>query len=89
MNLDDFIKEKLKNSEFKQYYDEYIAEYEIIETIKKTREEQHMTQKDLAEKTGLKQSNISRLESGEYNPSIAFLKRIAKALNKELYITLK
>ncbi len=89
MKLDDFIKDKLKNPEFKKYYDEYIAEYEIIEAIKKAREEQHITQKELAEKTGLKQSNISRLESGEYNPSVAFLRRIAKALNKELYITLK
>jgi transcriptional regulator with XRE-family HTH domain len=35
------------------------------------------------------QSNISRLESGSYNPSVQFLMKIAKAMGKELVITLK
>ena len=39
--------------------------------------------------TGIQQSNISRLESGNYNPTINFLKRIAKALGKELYVEFK
>ena len=55
----------------------------------KARLEQGITQKQLSEMTGIQQSNISRLESGNYNPTINFLKRIAKALGKELYVEFK
>jgi transcriptional regulator, XRE family len=54
----------------------------------KIRIEQGLTQKELAEKIGTRQSNISRLESGEYNPSLEFLKKVAKGLNKELIVSL-
>jgi predicted transcriptional regulator len=44
------------------------AEYKIIEEIITVRQEKNLTQKELAELVGTKQSNISRLESGNYNP---------------------
>ena len=47
-----------------------------------------MTQADLAKITGTKQSAISRLESGTYNPSVAFLRQIASALKSKLKIQL-
>ncbi len=48
-----------------------------------------MSQKELAAKIGVTQSNISRLESGSYNPSLAFLQKVAKGLEKELHIDLR
>jgi DNA-binding XRE family transcriptional regulator len=60
-------------------YDEYKAlapEYELIKQIIQARAEQNLTQQELADRTGIKQSNISRLESGHYNPSLEFLKKI-------------
>jgi transcriptional regulator with XRE-family HTH domain len=45
-----------------------------------------LTQKDLAKLIGTKQSNISRFESGSYNPSLEFLNKIAQAMGKELQI---
>ena len=62
------------------------AEYKIIEEIIMARKEKKLTQKDLAELIGTKQSNISRLESGNYNPSLDFLNRIAFAMGKELEV---
>ncbi len=47
-----------------------------------------MTQKQLAEKIGTKQSNIARLESGNYNPSYQFLQKVAGALDKKLSFVL-
>ena len=70
-------------------HEEYKAlepEYEIIDQIIKARLEQNMTPQELAEKIGIKQSNISRLESGDYNPSLDFLKKVAAGLDKELHI---
>ena len=47
-----------------------------------------MTQKELAEKVGTKQSAIARLEGGNSNPSVAFLEKISKALGGKLQISL-
>jgi transcriptional regulator with XRE-family HTH domain len=46
-----------------------------------------MTQSELAEKAGTRQSSIARLESGSYNPSLRFLKKVAEALDARLEVT--
>ena len=50
------------------------------------REEAGMTQKELAEKTGIYQADISRIERGLANPSVSTLKRLADGLNMKLVI---
>ena len=64
------------------------TEYRIIEEVIIARKERNLTQKDLAELIGTKQSNISRLESGNYNPTIDFLNKIAVAVGKELKVSI-
>lgn len=86
MDFETHLEEKLKDPEFKKEWDEIQPEMNIIRSLIDARIEQGITQKELSEKTGIQQSNISRLENGNYNPSLKLLKRIAKALNKELYI---
>jgi len=76
----------LKNEEVKNELKMNEAEYKIIEEIIMARKEKNLTQRDLAELIGTKQSNISRLESGNYNPSLDFLNRIALAVGKELEV---
>jgi transcriptional regulator with XRE-family HTH domain len=49
-----------------------------------TRKEQHLTQKDLSERTGITQADISRIENGTRNPSLAMLKRLAAGLGMQL-----
>ena len=60
--------------------------YEIKTQVIRLRIEKGLSQKELAEKIGTKQSAISRLENGDYNPSVELLSKIAKALDKELVI---
>ena len=76
----------LKNEAVKNELKMNEAEYKIIEEIIMARKEKKLTQKDLAELIGTKQSNISRLESGNYNPSLDFLNKIALAVGKELEV---
>ena len=76
----------LKNEDVRNELKINEAEYKIIEEIIMARKEKKLTQKDLAELIGTKQSNISRLESGNYNPSLDFLNRIALAVGKELEV---
>ena len=56
----------------------------LIERIIQARTEQKMTQAQLAQMVGTQRSNISRLESGTHNPSLAFLLNVANALSLEL-----
>ena len=88
-NFDKYVNRQMKNPEFLKEYDSLTPQYEVIKQIIRERAAQNITQKELALRTGLKQSNISRLESGNYNPSVEFLQKIAKGLGKELHIVFK
>lgn len=77
-----------KSPELRKEYDALAAQYEIIDAVISARIEKKMTQAELAERADTKQSNISRFESGNYNPSVEFLQKIAGALDKQLKITL-
>ena len=87
-DLDRLKEELFKDAEFKAEYDALEPEYELIRQLIRARSESNMTQKELAEKIGTKQSCISRLESGNYNPSFKFLQKVARALNKKLTVAL-
>jgi predicted transcriptional regulator len=76
----------LKNNEVQNELKMNEAEYKVIEDIITARKEKNLTQKSLAELIGTKQSNISRLESGNYNPSLEFLTKIAQAMDKKLEV---
>jgi len=76
----------LKNKEVQNELKMNETEYKIIEDIIMARKERNLTQKDLAELVGTKQSNISRFESGNYNPSLDFLNKLANAVGKELEV---
>jgi ribosome-binding protein aMBF1 (putative translation factor) len=52
----------------------------VSQQIKKLREQRGMTQVELAEKSGLKQSHICRLERGRHSPSHKTVVKIAEAL---------
>ena len=83
----DLIKNDImQDEEFKKEYDRLRPRYEIISQIIEIRKEQHMTQEELAKRVGTQKSNISRLESGNYNPSLDFLIKVARSLGKELSI---
>ncbi len=86
LDVDDFIKESLKNPKIKAEYDRLQPEFAVIQAVLDARVKKGVTQKELAQKIGTKQSVISRLESGRANPSVAFLKKLAGALNSHLEI---
>ena len=85
-DFNDFLKESLKNPKIKAEYDKLQPEFAMIQAVIDARVKKGVTQKDLAQRIGTKQSVISRLESGRANPSVAFLKKLAQALNSHLEI---
>lgn len=62
---------------------------DVADQLRSVRKAQGMTQESLAERVGTKKSNISRLESGRYNPSLDFLVKVAAGLGKQIQIKVK
>ena len=89
MNHEDVKAKLLQNPELKKEYDDLQVIYDIKREIIRLRLSQGLSQKDLAQKVGTRQSAISRLESGEYNPSVEFLSKVAHALGKNISISFK
>jgi transcriptional regulator with XRE-family HTH domain len=67
----------------KQYADARIG---LATQLRQARIEKHMTQQAVAELAGTQRSNISRMESGKYNPSLDFMVKVAEAMDLELNI---
>ena len=56
---------------------------------KQYRKELGLTQSELGKRAGISQPNITRFESGNYNPSLEFLVKIAGAMGKKVKVTLE
>lgn len=81
---EDFKKELLRDPEVKREYDALEDEFRLARELIKARLERHLTQEQLAQKIGVKQEAIARLESGQANPRYKTLTRVAKALDKKV-----
>lgn len=83
-NFRETLNAELNNPEFKAEWDALEPEYQIIKAMLDGRKAKNMTQKDLAEITGINQGDISRLENGSANPSLSTIKRLANGLGLTL-----
>ena len=79
----------MKDVEFREEYEKLKPRYDVVSQIIEERSQQNITQEELAFRVGTQKSNISRLESGTYNPSLDFLTKVAQSLGKEVQIVLK
>ena len=77
----------MKDPEFRKAYDALEPEYALINAIIDARIKKNISQKMLAKRLGTGQSAISRLESGNYNPTFKFAQKLAKALETDLTFT--
>ena len=76
----------MKNPEFAKEYESIQPEMDVIRAIIEARTSQNITQKELAERTGINQADISKLENGTRNPSVNLLKRLADGMGMVLKI---
>jgi len=83
---DKFVDEQLKDPEIRAEWEALEPEFAIIQAIIDARKSTGLTQKQLSERTGIAQADISRLENGNANPSLKTLKRLAAAMGMTLKI---
>ena len=86
-SYDAFFNEMMKDPEVKREYNALEPEFQLIRKMIRARREAGLTQKELAERTGIQQSNISRIENGNGNPSLSTLNKLAQGLGKKLVIS--
>ena len=60
-----------------------------VDIYKQYRKELGLTQSELGKRAGISQPNITRFESGNYNPSLEFLVKIAGAMGQKVKVTLE
>ena len=84
--LNNMLSEQLKDEEFRKEYEAIQPEMDVIRAIVEARTSQNLTQKELAERTGINQADISKLENGTRNPSLKLLKRLADGMDMTLRI---
>ena len=87
MTLKEYKNKKMKDPVFAEEYVKLQPEMNVIRAIIDARISQNLTQKELSEKTGIAQTEISRLENGSRNPSVRLLQRLADGMGMDLSIT--
>jgi predicted transcriptional regulator len=83
-DFDRLLEEHMKDLEFKKEYEALETEFNIIQAIIDARKANNLTQKQLAERTGIDQADISKLETGNSNPTLQLLERLAEGMNMVL-----
>jgi len=89
VKFEEIEEQLMKDEEFRVEYEKLRPRYKVISQIIEARGTQNLTQEELAFRVGTQKSNISRFESGSYNPSLDFLVKVAKSLGKEVHIEIR
>jgi transcriptional regulator with XRE-family HTH domain len=76
----------MKSPEFRDEYDALEPEFAIIQAIIDARQKSGFTQKQISERTGISQGDISKLENGNANPSLKTLQRLATGMDMKLNV---
>lgn len=82
-DFEEFKKKSLKNPRVREAYEAYGPGFHFAQMLISKRLEKGLSQKDLARRLGTTQSAVARMESGDYNPSLKTLYRVAHALEAE------
>lgn len=84
--LEQALSERLRDATFRAEYEALAPEFAIIQAMVDARKRSGLTQKELSEKTGIAQGDISKLENGSANPSLRTLRRLAEGMGMQLKI---
>ena len=87
MTLKEYKENRMKNLGFAQAYEDVQPEMAVIRAIIDARISRNMTQKELSKRTGIAQTEISKLENGTRNPSIKLLQRLAAGMGMVLSVS--
>lgn len=82
------LAERHKDPKFRKAWEESEVDYLLAKKVIEMRLKRKLSQRDLAKKVQTSQAQIARIEGMDANPSLNTLKRIAKALDTKLQVTI-
>lgn len=85
-DLKNYLDKQLQDKEFKEEWETLEPELSVMQAMIDARKSAGLTQKQLSEKTGITQADISKLESGNANPSLRTLQRLASGMGMKVKI---
>ncbi len=86
LTFDEYLAEKMKDPEFAREWERLEPEYAVINAILDAEQELGLTQSEFAERCGMKQSALSRLQTGKTSPTLKTLQQLADGMGKKLVI---
>lgn len=84
-SIEAHLREKLRNPYFRELYELEEEKAKIVSLIVRYRVERHLTQGQLADKVGVSQQQISKIEQGEFS-SLATIQKILLALGRRVIV---
>jgi len=88
ITVDDWLKDELRDEEFRLLWNERKAAYAVARELIRLRKAQGLSQTEVARRAGLQQSAIARLESGSIKPTLDTIQRVASVLGRQVEISL-
>jgi DNA-binding XRE family transcriptional regulator len=83
----DFLMQQMNDPDVRAEYDALAPEFAVIQAMIDARKASGLTQKELADRTGIAQADISKLENGNGNPSLKTLQRLAQGMGMQLQVS--
>ncbi len=81
-----YLNRQMKDPAFRAEREKTRAEFSVTRALIEARIARNITQEQLAELSGVRQSNISRIENGSCSPTVATLEQLAEGMGKKLKI---
>lgn len=89
MSWEAFKDRLMTNPSFQNEWEALDLPYQVVKGLIERRRDLNLSQEELADRLGMKQSSIARIESGRHSLSLATLEKIAKGLDAEVEITIR
>lgn len=86
---DEVLARDLEDPEFREEWERTALARWIAVEVAHYRATHGLSQRELADQLGMKQSQVARIETGENNPSLGTLARLASGLDLELLIDIR
>ena len=89
MNWKEHKRQLMKDPAFRKEYEDLEPEYKLASDLIRLRLSKGLTQEELARRLHTRQSAIARLENAGSLPSLSTVKRVAEALDADLYVAVR
>ena len=87
-SFNSMLEEQMDDPEFATVFEAEIERLNAAVAVSRAREEARLTQEQLAERSGVSRVTINRIERGKLNPSMKTLSRLARAMGKQVRVSI-